>query len=364
MKTHSLFGVILAGGSGTRFWPRSRQNTPKQLCKITDAKHTMLEQTLLRLDGFIPVEKRLIVTHHTQEKKTRELSSKLCKHLIAEPQSKNTAAALALAALQLQLLGADEEDVMISLHSDHLVKDISVFQKTLQEAVDLAKEGYLSLVGIVPRSPETGFGYIQRGTAIQKHSYKVKSFKEKPKEALAKEYLASKQYYWNSGIFVWKLKTICDEFASHLPQVWEPLFALYKKLKNEKKNFADLPPKEFGEVYAKLAEIAIDHGILEKSSNCAVVAGDFDWNDVGTWTALTEVFPSDASGNLSQGDVLALNTKNSILVSDGPLLATYGVEDLIVVVENGCVLVCSKEKAQGIKDIVAKLKEEGRKDLI
>lgn len=364
MKTQSVFGVILAGGSGTRFWPRSRQLSPKQLCKITDPQKTMLEQTLNRLDHFIPPARRMIVTHHSQEKKTRSLSAQLCQHILAEPAAKNTAAALALAILQIKLLSDDENAVMISLHSDHLVKDTVQFQKTLQNAVDLASKGFLTLVGIVPRTPDTGFGYIQRGESLGENAFRVQSFKEKPNEELAREYLSTKQYYWNSGIFVWQIKTIVSEFEKNLPQIWQPLFAIYKELKAEKKTFEDLPLERLEKVYASLPEIAIDNGILEKSSNCAVLASSFDWNDVGTWTALTEVLSPDTQGNVKQGDVLPVNTKNSILASDGPFIATYGVENLIVVVENGCVLVCPKDKAQGIKEIVGKLKEMGRSDLL
>lgn len=370
MKTHpsSVFAVVLAGGSGTRFWPRSRQASPKQLCKITNPNETMLEQTLHRLDHFIAPDKRMIITHHSQEKKTRLLTQSLCQHLLAEPAAKNTAAALALAALEIKLLTDDENTLMISLHSDHVIQDSKAFQKTLEHALTLADQGYLTLVGIPPRSPETGFGYIQRGERVKTQdsyeAFHVRSFKEKPKEAQAREYVQSKNYDWNSGIFVWKLKTICSEFEERLPQIWKPLFELYKKQKLQKKTFADLDASTLSEVYKALPEIAIDHGILEKSSNCVVIPGDFGWNDVGTWTALTEVLEADASGNITQGDTLLCETKNSIIASDGPFVASYGIENLIVVVENGCVLICPKDKAQGIKDIVAQLKERGRNDLV
>ncbi len=363
-----LFGVILAGGSGTRFWPRSRQSSPKQLCKITDAKQTMLEQTLQRLDGFIPVENRLIVTHQKQAKTTRLLTKASCAHLLAEPEARNTSAALALAVLEVLLLTGDDKTVMVSLHSDHVIQDLKSFQNSLSEAADLAAEGYLSLVGIVPRTPDTGFGYIERGDEIRTQSgskaYRVKSFWEKPNAETARRYLATQRFYWNSGIFVWQLRTIAQEFAEKLPNLWQPLYALYTELKAQNKTFADLSTERLGEIYKTLPEIAIDNGILEKSSNIVVGAGDFGWNDVGTWTALNEVLPTDASGNLTQGDSLLLESKNCIVANDDLFVATYGVQDLIVVVDKGCVLVCPKDKAQGIKSIVAKLKEMGRDDLI
>ncbi len=366
MKTQSssIYGVILAGGSGTRFWPRSRQKSPKQLCKITDPKQTMLEQTLHRLDEFIDPERRIIVTHHTQEKKTREISASLCKQILSEPYAKNTAAALALAALQIRIQSSDENAVMISLHSDHLVKNTKAFQESLANAVDLANKGYLALIGIVPRSPDTGFGYIRRGESLSNNAFRVQSFKEKPNLKTAQDYIATQEYYWNSGIFVWQVKAICAEFEKHLPEIWNPLHELFLELKRNRKTFLDLPLKALEKVYAKLPEIAIDNGILEKSSNCAVLSCNFDWNDVGTWTALAEVLPADKLNNIKQGDVLLCETQNSIIASDGPLIATYGVENLIIVVENGCVLVCAKDKAQGIKEIVAKLSETGRNDLI
>lgn len=364
MKLHSLFAVVLAGGSGTRFWPRSRQNKPKQLCKITDAKQTMLEQTLRRLDGFIPVENRMIVTHAFQEAETRHITSHLCKNILSEPLARNTSAALALAVLQLRLLGYGEDTVMCSLHSDHLVKDVKAFQKTLQAAAQIAREGYLCLVGIVPRSPETGFGYIKKGSALAKTAFKVETFKEKPDLKTAKSYLQTGDYVWNSGMFVWTLRLISEEFKKYLPELWSPLFKKFEELREKKKTFLDLSSEELLTLYKQVPEIAIDNGILEKSEKCAVIAGEFEWNDVGTWTALTEVFPTDAEGNLIQGQVIPCQTNGSILMSDGLTLATYGVQDLIVVVENGCVLVCPKDKAQGIKEIVAKLKEKGLKDLI
>ncbi len=367
-KELDVFGVVLAGGSGTRFWPRSRQLYPKQLCHITDTEQTMLEQTLHRLDHFIPPERRIIVTHHLQEKLTRFLTESLCTHIIAEPSAKNTAAALALAVLQIKLLSHETDDaVMVSLHADHLIKDSAAFHKTLTRAISIAHKGYIALIGINPRGPETGFGYIEAGVPLDvtdANAFQVLSFKEKPKLELAKQYVAQKNFYWNSGLFIWKISTICEEFSRHLPQIWYPLLNVYERLKVQKETFTDLSLETLTQIYETLPEIAIDQGILEKTKNIAVVSADFDWDDVGSWTALPTMFPTDTKGNVSQGDVLVCETENSIIASDGPLVATYGIKDLIVVVDKGCVLVCPKDRAQGVKDIVAKLKEMGRTDLI
>lgn len=366
-KELDVFGVVLAGGSGTRFWPRSRQLYPKQLCRIADPEQTMLEQTLHRLDNFIPSERRIIVTHHLQEKLTRSITKSLSGYILAEPAAKNTAAALALAVLQIKLLSKTDDAVMVSLHADHLIKDSQAFQKTLTRAIAIARKGYISLIGIQPRYPETGFGYIEAGESLNlaaADGFLVKSFKEKPKLELAKQYVSQPNFYWNSGLFIWQISTICEEFSRYLPRIWNPLLTLYEQLKKKKQTFADLHLEELSKIYESLPEIAIDQGIFEKSKNIAVVDADFDWDDVGSWTALPTMFPADANGNVNQGNVLACETENSIIASDGPLVATYGVKDLIVVVDKGCVLVCHKDKAQGVKDIVAKLKETGRTDLI
>lgn len=361
---HEIFASILAGGSGTRFWPRSRQSSPKQLCKITDPKHTMLEETLKRLDGFIEKEHRIIVTHHVQSAKTKELVAPQVQNILAEPLAKNTAAAIALAVLDISQLSKDQDPIMVSLHSDHLIKDEGRFHRTLEKAIETAQKGYLTLIGIPPTHPETGFGYIHRGEELSKESFEVQSFKEKPDYQTAKHFFESGEYYWNSGIFVWSLKSIISAFEKYLPEIWNPLKAFHDELPKEGKTLSTVPLEALEKIYKTLPEISIDDGILEKANNCAVVPSEFEWNDVGSWTALSEVFAQDESGNLIQGEGLALKTENSILTSDGPFVTSYGVKDLLIIAEKDCVLVCPKKEAQGIKEVVAKLKEMGREDLL
>ncbi len=364
----SVFAVVLAGGSGTRFWPRSRQLNPKQLCRISDSKQTMLEDTLGRLDGLVPPSRRLVVTHHLQKEKTLGVVGKACAHVLAEPSAKNTAPALLLAALEIRLRSQNEDAVMLSLHADHAIQNVAGFQATMREAVQVARSGKMVLVGVPPTKPETGFGYIQRGEVLEfpgVHAcYRVQAFKEKPSVALAQSYLAENRYYWNSGLFIWKVSTFCQEFERFLPSIWQTVYPVFERLRREGKSFQDLSFQEMQALYNLLPELAIDTGLLEKSRNIAVLASQFDWNDVGTWSALEEILPHDEYGNVVQGDALLVESEGCVVSSDGPFLAAYGVKDLIMIVDKGCVLVCPKDKALDVKTIVAMLKDRGRQDLI
>ncbi|MBI2602271.1 MAG: mannose-1-phosphate guanylyltransferase [Deltaproteobacteria bacterium] len=364
-----VFAVILAGGSGTRFWPRSRKLLPKQLCKISHPDKSMLELTLERLDGFIPSDHRLIVTHALQKQKTSAIVGKKCLSILGEPLARNTAAALALAALEIKLLHPEEKEaVMISLHADHVIRDKLAFVETLKRAIVVAQKNYLALLGVIPTSPETGYGYIQKGGSLNipqvANCFSVLSFKEKPGRTLAEQYLAERAFYWNSGLFVWKVDKILQEFEKFLPVLLNPLMTYADKLKSEGRTFSQLTDAEFLPLYENLPEIAIDHAILEKSKDIAVVECGFDWQDIGAWTALPLVIPEDAQGNVVQGDNVLLDTKNSIICSDSYLVASIGIEDLIVVVDKGCVLVCKKERAQDVKQIVSELKKRGLDKLV
>jgi mannose-1-phosphate guanylyltransferase len=358
-----IYAVILAGGSGTRFWPKSRHKSPKQLCAIGDASATMIEVTLNRLDGFIPPDRRIIVTHQDQLDATKQLVGTNCGHFIAEPEAKNTGAALTLAALEIQRISGAPDPIMISLHADHTIANLPEFLRVLEQAVSLAKENLLVLVGIKPTRPDTGFGYIEMGPPISgsDHARKVASFNEKPNLERAKTYLNSGQYCWNSGIFVWKVETLRVELEKFMPKT---LATLTLALEKEGKNFSAMGPDALRPYYSRLDKIAIDNGVLEKSSNVGCVSGDFGWQDIGTWAALDECFPTDSAGNLSYGDVLLLDTKRSTVDTDGPFIAVLGVTDLVVVCAKGAVLVCTKDRAQDVKQIVEHLTKQSRDSLL
>lgn len=361
-----VYAVVLAGGSGTRFWPKSRHLLPKQLCKIGSSETTMLEQTLTRLDGLVPPERRLVVTHSDQMATTRQIAGVHCQNFLAEPYAKNTAHALALAALEInrQADKSGPKPIMISLHADALIKNSEAFQTALIQMVQTADEGYLSLLGITPAYAETGYGYIEKGPALSAapHSFRVSSFREKPDLATATAYLKTERFLWNSGIFAWRIDTILGELASWLPDSLKALESLLSRYPNS--GFNNIPQNELSRVYGMLPSIAIDNGVLEKSQKVAVVAADIGWKDVGSWDALDQCFSTDAEGNLFYGDVIAVDCNNITVDSDSKIVACLGVKDLVVVVSKGAVLVCPKDRAQDVKKIVEELKNRGRTDLV
>ncbi len=357
--------AVLAGGSGTRFWPKSRHLRPKQLTRLGGEPLTMIELTLARLDGFVPPERRLIVTHQDQAAGTRALVGESLV-ILEEPDARNTANALALAALQIEAMhaarGGRGKPVMISLHADALIKDLPAFLRSLTTAAQAARAGRLALVGIEPEYPETGYGYIERGAPLSgaEGAFAVASFREKPPKALAEEFLARGTFLWNAGIFVWRTDTLLSELEAKLPETVRSL----RDLMQPADGFLSVDRERMREVYGGLPKISIDHAVLETSKNVAVVPAAIGWQDVGSWDALERCFPTDAQGNLVSGPAMLLDTKRTTVDTDGPFVALLGVEDLVVVVSGGAVLVCPKSRAQDVKAIVEALKAQGRTDLV
>jgi mannose-1-phosphate guanylyltransferase len=356
-----VYAVILAGGSGTRFWPRSRHLRPKQLCRIGSGESTMIETTLRRIEGFIPSDRRMIVTHQDQLDLTRQVVGPACPKILAEPEARNTAAALAMAALEL--LQHDPNAVMVSLHADHVIRNEEQFKQDLLSAIQVAEAGFLTLVGIRPMRPETGYGYIEKGSLLTTPlaGFKVKKFREKPDRATAESYLASGNFLWNSGLFVWKASRIVEEFQQFLPQTVQRLSSLLHETRA--RSFTDVPRDRLSETYALLQKIAIDNAILEVSQSVAVVESDCGWFDVGSWDSLADCFGADHDGNYLRGDVLLMDTKNCTVDSDGTFVATLGIRDLVVVAQKDAIMVCPKDRAQDVKLIVDELKKQGRKNL-
>lgn len=365
--SNHVYLVILAGGSGTRFWPKSRQLLPKQLCKIGGGKLTMLEKTLARFDGFIPPERRMIVTHAMQIAATRDIAGSACQNFIAEPEAKNTANALCLAALEIEqkarIQKSSKPAIMISVHADHLIQNVEQFLSDLKLACEVAEKGFLTLLGVKPEYPETGYGYIEAGSNLEDQPskvYHVASFKEKPDVDTAQKYVESGRYFWNSGLFVWHTKLLLDELKKYLPMPVEKLSACL----SDYQSFADVPPSLMKQVYSELPKIAIDHAVLELSQHVAVIETQFGWKDVGSWDALATSFPVDPDGNYISGDCIVLDSRNVTAESDGPLIATIGMRDTVIVATKDAVMVCPTSRAQEVKKFVERLQDQGRSELL
>lgn len=356
-----MYAVILAGGSGTRFWPLSRELYPKQFLKINGTQ-TLLEQTLQRIAGLVPLEKTYIVANekYVQDIKGLVSSSATAPHILVEPIGRNTAPAIGLAAIHLS--SKDPEAVMAVLPADHLIKSAAPFHRVLKTAAILAQNGSLVTLGIKPSAPETGYGYIKVGPRLamkgssKAKGYSVDGFVEKPDKANAKRYLKSGRFFWNSGIFVWKTSVILEEIERHLPALYKQLMVVQECLGTPNENEA------IGQAYAQMDSISIDYGVMEKARNVVMVEADIGWTDLGSWTAVTEVVKSDRKGNVIAGNVLDLDSRNSVIYADQRLVATIGLDHMIVVDSPDATLVCPKERAQDVKKVVEQLKKRGAQE--
>jgi mannose-1-phosphate guanylyltransferase / mannose-6-phosphate isomerase len=359
MNPH-VYGVILAGGSGTRFWPLSRERFPKQLLHIM-GEGTLLQQTFERLLQKIPANRVAIVTNAAQEEsinlQLNQWKDDIAGNVILEPEGKNTAPAIALAALQL--LHQDPEAVMVVVPADHVVKASKKFMRAVQFASELAENGHLVTFGIQPTRPETGYGYIQPlkrrkvGTKGSFIGYSVARFVEKPDFTTAQRYCRSGNYFWNSGIFVWKASQILSELGLHQPAWFKSLIGLQRRLGS--KEF----PSYLRKVYAKLESLSIDNAVMEHSARSVVVPIDVGWSDVGSWGSLEEVAHLDKNGNVRNGNILDLGSRHSVLFADRRVVATIGLTNMVVVDTPDATLVCPKDRAQDVKAIVNLLKQQG-----
>jgi len=352
-----LFAIIMAGGVGSRFWPRSRVRNPKQLLKIF-GDNTMIQNTVKRLEGLVPGKNIFIITNKVQKLRVKDqLPDIPIENIIDEPFGKNTAPCIGLASLFIKQ--KNPQAVTIVLPADHLIQDVKNFQLNVKKAAKFAAEKKgLVTIGIVPTRPETGFGYIQiEEKPLLDSVYKVTTFAEKPNLETAKRFLKSGDFMWNSGMFIWRVDVILDEIKNLLPE-------LYLGLRKIEKSFSEGNyEKTLVKVYGQLAKISIDYGIMEKSENVFLIKGDFDWNDVGSWESVYELSPKDDDGNAKVGEVYCSNTKNSYIYSLNKFSAIIGVENLIVINTPDALLVCKRENAQDVKSVVDYLNMNNKYEL-
>ena len=352
-----VYGVIMAGGGGTRFWPLSRKETPKQLLNLS-GKEVMVNETIDRLSQVAAKDNIFIVTNASQVKKMQEVTDGriLCDHILSEPSARNTAACVGYAAMKIAKTYGDR--VMVITPSDAYIKNNKEYANVLRKAIKEAeKTDNLVTIGITPTFPATGYGYIhfeENGKDVKK----VLQFVEKPDFETAKNYIATREYVWNSGMFIWKASVILNKFKELLPDIYADLEKLAESFGTSEEE------KTLNEVYPTIRSISIDYGIMEKSNDIKVVPGEFGWNDVGSWDMLGVLHESDRNGNITVGNTLSIDTKSSIIYSSGKLVATVGIDDLIVVETPDAIMVCPKDKAQDVKKIVDMLKEQKKEELL
>lgn len=352
--SHQRFVVIMAGGKGERFWPASRLARPKHLLPIVGDK-PMLTQTVERLGSVAPPERVLVITNAEQRDAVLDVCPMLpAENVIAEPVGRDTAAAVALATV---LVGhRDPQASFAMLPADHVIHDQHGFQSVLESAFAAAEaEDALVTVGITAAYPATGYGYIHRGgqagTAAGREVYAVQAFREKPDMETARRYVESGEYYWNAGMFFWRVPVIATQFERHTPGLWKALGAVREGL-------AAAEPLEglLARHYPGLQKISVDYAIMEKAETVRVVESAFDWDDVGEWPAVERHYPKDADGNVIKGAAIPLASSGNIVINDGRrLTALVGIDDLIVVETADATLICPKSRAQDIKLLVKAL---------
>ena len=358
LKSH-LYPVIMAGGSGTRFWPLSRQLFPKQLLRIL-GDETLIQQTMRRAVCASSPNRVMISTNPAQAESIRvqlsEWKEAISENFVLEPEGRNTAPAIALVALEL--VRRDPDAIMLIVPADHIVKGQRAFDAAVSLAATLAQQDYLVTFGIKPIRPETGYGYIKpnRTVTLGKQGtlkgHPVSRFVEKPNATKAAQYLKAGDYYWNSGMFVWRAATILNEISRHQPALFRGIEQIGQLIQ------AGASRPAIDDLYRTLTPVSIDTGVMERSKKAAIVPVSFQWSDVGSWGSLDEVAPKDQAGNVVVGRVVDIDSRRSIVYGDRRLVATIGLTDMVVVDTPDATLVCPKSRAQDVKQLVDILKKQ------
>ena len=343
--------LIMAGGRGERFWPKSRKNLPKQFLSLTDDGKTMIQLTVERILPLVKMEDICISTNRDYKELVRQQLPEIPEeNILCEPVGRNTAPCIGLGAVHMRK--KYEDAVMYVLPSDHLIKYTSIFLSTLTDAGEVAEQGEnLVTLGITPDCPETGYGYIKfLPDQMLGRAFEVDRFVEKPDLETAKEYVASEQYLWNSGMFIWKVSTILKNLETYLPETYQGLNRIADAIGTEEEEL--VLEKEFSAFQSE----SIDYGIMEKAKNIYILSGSFGWDDVGSWLAVGRIKKSNEFGNVINGNAITVDTKNCIIQGGKKLIATVGIEDIIVVDTEDALLICEKDSAGNIKKVLENLK--------
>lgn len=343
--------LIMAGGRGERFWPKSRMNLPKQFLSLTGDGKTMIQLTVERIAPLVDIQDVYIATNESYRHLVLEQLPDLPEeNILCEPVGRNTAPCIGLGAAHISKKYGDA--LMMVLPSDHLIKYEPIFRQTLQDACRVAEQGEnLVTLGITPDEPETGYGYIKFNPNVTlERAYAVERFVEKPNLEKAKEYLASQEYLWNSGMFIWKVSTILNNIKSYLPEMYEGLETIKAAIGTEAQESV------LKATFPGLQSVSVDYGIMEKAQNIYTLAGTFGWDDVGSWLAVGRIQKTNEFGNVVSGSVVSVNTRNCIIQGGSKLIATVGLSDIVVVDTEDALLVCNKENAGEIKKVLESLK--------
>jgi mannose-1-phosphate guanylyltransferase len=356
-----MFAVIMAGGKGARFWPRSREKMPKHLLDIA-GERTIIRETVDRIRPLIPAERILIVTGRSHAAEViRQLPEIPQENILIEPVGRNTAPCIGLAALHI--LRRVPDAIMMVLPSDHRIGNEAAFRKALQVAAEAAAQGNpLVTIGIRPTGPETGYGYIEQGdcysTIGDEQIYRVRSIREKPPREQAEQFLMQGGFSWNSGMFAWKASTIIGAIERFLPDLHRGLLQIREALGTDRQE------ETVETIYTGLTAVSIDYGVMEKAGDVLIVPGTFGWSDLGSWDALWEVSEKDENGNAVRGDFIGIDAENSLIHSPGKLVALVGVRDLLVVETNDALLICRRGSSQDVRKVVEAIEKSGRKECL
>jgi mannose-1-phosphate guanylyltransferase len=350
------YAVIMAGGIGSRFWPMSRKETPKQFIQVVQ-ENTLIQNTVARLQGVIPPERIFIVTHARYVQQTHEqLPAIPFENILAEPVARNTAPCITYAAHRLHQL--DSDATMVVLPADHVIQNVKKFHDVLHRGINAAQRDLaLVTIGIHPTYPATGYGYVQYEGAGDHETddvqaYPVKTFAEKPDLATAERFMDSGDFLWNSGMFIWRTESILSAIKEYIPDVYDAFEAIENQFGTENDE------KEVAKAYAICPSISVDYGVMERSKNVFVIPGDFDWNDVGDWKAVYDLHEKNSSGNVILGNAIAQDARNCMIHANNRLIVVVGMDDTIVVDTEDATLICHQERTQQVKNVVDFLNAE------